>query len=423
MSASEAGDSTIRRLFFRRFGFGYLVVWKESDPFPGPMEHWGWMLNSINASTMFWSQRHGMSHISENGDYWNFLIASIGQAPVFMFTGVIGLFMLMIGPFNFYALKRIKRMSLLLVTVPIGALIFTLGLVFFAVFSDGFSAKARVRSYTRLEAGRAVAMSRHMYFAAFVPSAGLRFPSDTAVYPLHHRPWELATQYGQHYYHSDSEWNKDELVLRSRYLGLREQRQFVVLRSTDCAARLDVKELPATEATAPAKRIRVTNRLGTPLQLAIVRGSNNEIYFVQDLAENTAVELAPLDADAFKQFHPWREIMNADVLDFPNNFSIGQNGMLSNRQQNYSRRYYGNYNSRTSSQHVGLLESGRLLATNVLSEANSNMAPNPQADLLKRQYFVFTATPVSGEDGKSLVPVGLPQAILLQQSHLTHGSW
>jgi hypothetical protein len=283
-----------------------------------------------------------------------------------------------------------------------------------------------------LESGRAVAMSRQMVFAAFVPSSGMQFPRDTAVYPLHHRPWEMATgPNNQSYFQSDSECTEDTSTLRSRYLGSREQRQFIVLRAAACSARLDVKEIPQPEVAGktPPPNIRVTNRLGVPLELALIRGTNGEFYLAENLAADSGAELAPLhDADLVQSVKTgqaptkvmrWNKLLGDDSLSFPTDFSTNQYSLLSRSRDNY--RYYGNRSNNTPIQAESMLEQGRLQALH--ASQLSGVVRNNKPVITTRQYFAITTSPVADTEGKPLVPVGLPSANMVRQSHIVHGNW
>ena len=56
----------------------------------------------------------------------------------------------------------------------------------YAIASDGFALRTRVRSLTMLDQtrGEAVSWSRVSYYAGLAPSGGLRFSRDTAIYPI-----------------------------------------------------------------------------------------------------------------------------------------------------------------------------------------------------------------------------------------------
>ena len=71
------------------------------------------------------------------------------------FQVLITLFVLAIGPVNFYLLKRWHKLNLLLITVPASAAVVTLALLSYAVFSDGFGVRARTRSFTEIEPAKA----------------------------------------------------------------------------------------------------------------------------------------------------------------------------------------------------------------------------------------------------------------------------
>ena len=123
-----------------------------------------------------------------DSDYWDFMIPGFGQSPVEGFLGVITLFILVIGPLNYYLLKKFNRMYYLPLTVVAAALLTTLTMMVYAVVSDGVATRVRLRSFTLLdqEGDENIAMTRcrQSYLAALSPSDGLIFPSQTCVYPI-----------------------------------------------------------------------------------------------------------------------------------------------------------------------------------------------------------------------------------------------
>jgi hypothetical protein len=141
------------------------------------MEHWanrGWLI------------RHGFSPSEGNSDFSNWLVPGVGQAPVVEFQVLITLFVLAIGPLNYWLLQRSGRLHLLVVTVPLGALLLTGGLLLYGIISDGFYTKVRIHSVTLLDQqqGEAVTQSRLSYYASLSPADGLRFRDTTAIYSI-----------------------------------------------------------------------------------------------------------------------------------------------------------------------------------------------------------------------------------------------
>jgi hypothetical protein len=246
----------------REAGLGYVVAIGKENPFPGERQFWVWMLNSVPDNHWMWYRRHGMSMHRTNDDFWNFLIPGVGVAPVVSFLLLITLFAAIIGPVNYIFLGRWQRLYLLLITVPLGAAIVTGSLFLYALATDGLGVRARIRSFTELDArtGHAVSWSRQSYYASIAPSKGLTFPEDAAVYPLVHEP---TTRTGQRSWNHRLDWNNGQ-HLRAGYLPSRSATQFLVVRSAPTQSRLLIQR---QADNAPPK---VKNELGVDIDYLIV---------------------------------------------------------------------------------------------------------------------------------------------------------
>jgi hypothetical protein len=123
----------------RRLGQGMVVAIPDSDPTNNSNFQWQEVVSNVRPELWHWSTRNGVNFTSPNDNYWNFLIPGVGATPVTAFQVLITLFVLAIGPLNFYLLRRWHKLNLLLVTVPISAAVVTVALLLYAVFSDGYS--------------------------------------------------------------------------------------------------------------------------------------------------------------------------------------------------------------------------------------------------------------------------------------------
>ena len=112
------------------------------------------LLVSIGPGRWRWNLRHGMNLGQGNADFWNFLIPGVGLAPVRTFQVFITLFVLGIGPLNYWLLRRRKRLHLMVLTVPLSAAVVTALLFGYALVADGLGTRVRVRSVTRLDSQR-----------------------------------------------------------------------------------------------------------------------------------------------------------------------------------------------------------------------------------------------------------------------------
>ena len=123
-------------------------------------------------------QRHGLSLQRENPDFWNFLIPGVGMAPVTQFCVLISVFVIAIGPVNYWVLRRRRKLHLLLLTIPASAAVVT-GLLFgYALLADGLGVRVRARSVTNIDqrSDRAICWTRLSYFAGLRRTAACDFP-------------------------------------------------------------------------------------------------------------------------------------------------------------------------------------------------------------------------------------------------------
>ena len=138
---------------------GLVVALASEQPFPGTAGDWRWVLDSMGDSRWHWYERHGLSLKRENPDYWNFLIPGVGVAPVTQFCVLITVFVIGIGPVNYWLLRRRRQLHLLLLTIPASAAAVTLLLFAYALMADGLDVRvARGASHNSINAaaGRSV---------------------------------------------------------------------------------------------------------------------------------------------------------------------------------------------------------------------------------------------------------------------------
>jgi hypothetical protein len=275
----------------RPLGLGAVAAIPDADPAVSAFP-WQQLVNQLGSERWHWSTRHGVSFSNPNADFWNFLIPDVGATPVAAFQLLITLFVLIIGPLNFYFLRRWHKLNLLLITVPVSAAVVTAALLLYAVFSDGFGVRARTRSFTHLDqrAGQATCLGRTTYYAGLTPAKGLSFSGDTAVYPLTDTPlsnfdsgvtrrmaWEF-----------QGEQNQSGIQrLESGWLQSRIQTQLLTVRSRMSDARLDI-------ATTGDGVTSAANRLGTPVSFVVVRDEKGQYSMARDLDDGAEVELAAL---------------------------------------------------------------------------------------------------------------------------------
>jgi hypothetical protein len=302
-SRSKAGKPPVPPWFsLRSFGMGQLVRMNIADPFPGSDEEWSWLFRTLGGHRMRWTERHGLNARSSNPDFWNFLIEGVGRAPVMMFQVLIAAFTLVIGPVNYFVLRRRKQLYFLIVTVPALALLTTALLLGFAVSSEGFAVRTRVRSVTMLDQahGEAVSWSRVSYYAGLAPTGGLRFSTETAVYPI--EPSESASVG-----YRVVDWTEGQ-HLKSGWLLSRTPAQLFLI-----AHRLAGEQLAV--ASDGSGKVRVTNNLGCNVKQLYLSDDDGSVFVGQELAPGARTLLTPSDFDeAAKQL---QSLLNAQQLVFP----------------------------------------------------------------------------------------------------------
>src|SRR4029077_10500698 len=120
------------------------------------------------------TNRFGNKPDEYNKEFNNWLIPGVGVAPVGEFQFLISLFVLAIGPLNYWWFKKQKKLPFVLVTVPAAAAAVTLLLPSFGVLADGLGARVRARSLTMLDqtAGESATWTRMSYYSGIDPRDG-----------------------------------------------------------------------------------------------------------------------------------------------------------------------------------------------------------------------------------------------------------
>jgi hypothetical protein len=297
----------------RPYDMGLVVAIAADDPFPGRAGQWAWMFNAMGIDRRYWHCRHGLSVHHPNPDYWDFLIPGIGLAPVTEFCVLITIFVIAIGPVNYWLLRRWRRLYLLVVTIPAGAAAVTLALLVYAIVSDGLGTRVRSRSVTWIDQGRgrAVCWSRLSYYCGLTPRGGLRFPADVAVLPLEENPpanpWGDEPRDLHELY-----WDGDQ-QLRQGWIRSRTPAQYLTIRSrasdaglgwsgSKVAGTLRVPSAEAEPGTADGTRRmpatssppQVENRLGTRILQLLVCSPNGSVYWGEGIEVGDTASLTPI---------------------------------------------------------------------------------------------------------------------------------
>ncbi|MEX1041075.1 MAG: hypothetical protein WDZ51_10610 [Pirellulaceae bacterium] len=302
-------------------GFGMVAVIPGS-PFPGTPQSWEQLAAQIGSHRWAPFQRLGLSRGRINQGFWEFLIPGVGMAPVTSFLVLISLFVIVIGPVNYFLLRAMRRLNWLVFTVPLGAFIVTGTLMIYAVFADGFSTRTRIRSLTLLDQveSRGANYSLQAYYAGLAPSSGLHYPTDTAIHLREHNP------------HDDWQGNRelhwrDDQWLKQGYFRSRVTRQLLAIRPFETERRLEIQE------GEDQGGLRVTNLLDTPILHAIVIDPQGTPFQIERLAPGESVQLAA-DGDVDKG--EMRRLLTDANMETPPGFVYRANYRSGRRNRHYS---------------------------------------------------------------------------------------
>ncbi len=336
--AAANGASIDPPFVTRPLGCGQVVaIGAPSPTFAGFNRNW--LLNSVGTKRLVWAERHGAILGSERGDnvadFWQFLIPGVGLTPVVQFQILITLFVIAIGPVNYFLLRRWRRLNLLLITVPASAAFVTLVLFGYALIHDGLGVRVRVRSFTQLDLrrGEAVCWSRLSYYAGMSPSRGLTFPGDVAVYPFEAEPetyrrsdlppkemnWQPADDKSpgaMPMQHFSSDW-----------LPARTPKQFITVRSRKTPARLSITQ---PQQGGP---LQIENHLGTRIIAMAISDAKNTQFGAEGIANGQSVSLTSANIrDAMATI---RETLTSNALESP----LGGQTIMPRRSP-YGSSYY-----------------------------------------------------------------------------------
>ena len=385
--------------FLRRSaGLGSVVAIASDQPFPGTDTDWIWIFNCVPSNQWSWYQRNGMSLYRKNDDYWEFLIPGVGQAPVISFLLLVTLFAAVIGPMNYILLGRVRRLYLLLITVPVGAALVTVALFSYAVLTDGLGVRLRARSFTDLDqtSGQAAGFARQSYYAAIAPSRGLEFPEDCTLFGIAYEPVNGNTRTNSQ---EAIAWDGQQ-KLQDGYITSRTTVQYMVLRSAKSDVRLAIS--PASSAGQPP---RVENRLGTPIRYLLLRDKQGDYFTASNLAVGESATLAAADLKAAEdQFQSFAQAVEPEL---PKNYnpSDSRESAINYLMPNYN--YWSGIDAGTT----------RPVASASLLETNIAVAFHPVRHPYQPGSYIAVL------ESSPVVPAGVPNPREEASLHVLRGKY
>lgn len=268
--------------------FGRVVAIADTQPFPGEEALWRWILASLGPQRTAWPMRHGTAPDQDNPNFNDFLIADVGLPPIRTYRVLITLFVVLIGPVNYWVLRRCGRLYLFLFTVPAAALITSAGLLGYALVADGLASRLRGRSLTHLDqrAGEAVRLARLSYYTGLAPSGGLEFSDDTVVVPL-----VLDAAAGPFRGRGRQMVWSDRQHLTRGWLGSRVPTQYVTARADK------TRQALAVVGTDDTARATIKNRLGVHVKQLLWCDAAGKLHHGSGIDANERTTLAALESE------------------------------------------------------------------------------------------------------------------------------
>jgi hypothetical protein len=352
-------------------------------------------------ATRRWDVRHGMRPDGANHDFAKLLVPGVGLAPVTEFQVLITVFVLLIGPLNYWLLKRYNRLQLLVLTVPLAAVLLTSSLFAYAILSDGFGTTIRVQSFTTLNqrTGDAACWARSSYYAGLAPGDGLTMPDDVAVYPII-PGWNDSGVDASIGAARELIWEDSRARMTRGWLRSRTPMQYLTVRARKSPHRIELN--PA------GGKIRTFNQLGTGIHYLLVLDDDGNLFAGENLTDRSKSVLEPIErTEAIRKV---RELFTANRPEAPPALAAEDSDfqIIQRRQTRrmMSRRY-------------GLQYSEQRLDANLLSDALADLAGTagqPALSLPPRSYLAIT------EIGPEVV-LGVPSAEEQASFHVVVGRW
>jgi hypothetical protein len=274
------------------------------DQLPDSPIAWSAFLSSVGEPRFSWMQRHGIAPDLGTLEFFNFMNPGIGGVPVYGFMVLITAFAVLIGPVNYFYLRRKRRLWLLLVTVPALALVTSVLLVGYSVAAHGFSIRSRIRSLTVLDqkSHRAVTVARLALFAGLAPARGMQFSPETAVYPVFPpmvEPGALAV-----------DWTENQ-SLESGWLLSRTRTQFLTIRHASQPEHVDVK--PGQDGG-----LAIANGLPWELEAVLVADASGRLLWARNVLPKASEPLADVSETNRSDFV---RLLGRNRPELPDNFS------------------------------------------------------------------------------------------------------
>jgi hypothetical protein len=286
----------------RQIMFGLVCAFPE--PLPNSQFAWSAFLSNVGAPRSSWTQRHGIAPDFGTEEFFKFMNPGIRGVPVYGFMVLITAFAVLIGPVNYFYLRRKRSLWLLLVTVPAMALATSALLVGYSMAAHGFSIRSRIRSLTMLDqkSHSAVTVARLALFAGVAPARGMQFSPETAVYPVFPPTAEPGA--------FSVDWTENQ-SLTSGWLLSRTRTQFLTIRHAEQPDRVEVK--PGQNGG-----LAIVNGLPWELEAVLVADASGRLLSARNVLPGASDALAAVSESDRLDFV---RLLGRNRPELPDNFS------------------------------------------------------------------------------------------------------
>ncbi len=204
-------------------------------------------------------------------------IPGVGTPPVQVFLGAISMFVILVGPVNYFWLRRRGQLYRMLWITPLVALLVTAGLVVYSFSQEGFRVQAKAVSFTWTDGSRGDTITwAHQIMYTPLPPRELVFPADTLVmwYPLREQGGWFS-------------WENQQRFQGGWIIP----RQLVPLFTV----RVRRQQPPLTLHKRSDGQLEVHNHLEVPLRWVIIKESSEKVWVVSHLSAGERKTLTPAD--------------------------------------------------------------------------------------------------------------------------------
>ncbi len=270
----------------------------------------------------------------------------VGLPPITMFQVLITLFVILIGPVNYFYFKQKKKMNWLLLTVPAGALAITVLLLAYTLLKDGIGVRAWPQSYTVLDQVQKLAATRQQLclFAGVTPGDGLRFRPQTKFDDLSE---DHTTNYNYRYRDSrnwDYSWDQPtdgssgisgsqgitEQHFRSGWLPARTRKLYETCEFDACQRELQIQ--------ITGDSCQLANKLGSKV-LAVYVADPDRVWNATEIAEEASASGSLLDKSQLQNLQ--KSLETLVHLDRPIDFDENLRSLLPTQDKTAIERFMG----------------------------------------------------------------------------------